>query len=362
MEAFGKTVEKRQRLAAKHVQYPPGFESVRGARLLLVEDNEVNRQVATELLEQEGFWLDSANDGLAAVELVRQSAADTFDLVLMDLQMPEMDGYTATREIRGLGYGLPIVAMTADAMSGVAERCQEAGMNDYVAKPIVPQELFATLLRWIPPGSRPLNQAKPKATDTGPALPSLPGIDTAEGLARMGGNRTAYRKLLLKFAQNNAGIGTEIRNALQQGNAELALRLAHTLKGVSGNIGAAMLHEAAKELEAAIKEQHPELTLLLENCERELDQVLQSIAMLESAEEDGAQEETAEVNVDELTPLVTRLKELLQEDDMEAVEVLAEIQSKAKGTQLSHPLQAVEAALGQYDFQQALDLVERLTL
>ena len=187
MEAFGQQVEKRHygdRLGGRR---PAGFDAVRGARLLLVEDNEINQQVAVELLTREGFWVTTADDGRAALDVVRGAAPDAFDLVLMDLQMPEMDGYATTRALRAEGRGLPIVAMTADAMSGVAERCRETGMNDFVTKPVDPQELFATLARLIPPGARPLNQAPADETSVEPALPSLPGIDVVNGLARVGG-------------------------------------------------------------------------------------------------------------------------------------------------------------------------------
>jgi len=363
MEALGQPVEKRQRTGAQRAQYPAGFEAVRGASLLLVEDNEINRQVATELLEQEGFWVSAANDGRAALELVRRSEAAAFDLVLMDLQMPEMDGYAATREIRQAGHlSIPIVAMTADAMSGVAERCLEAGMNDYVTKPIDPQELFGALARWIPPGKRVCYQAAPTAPDTGPALPALPGIEIADGLARLGGNRAAYRKLLCKFAQNNANVVAEIRAALQRDDTERAVRLAHTLKGVAGNIGAVVLYQAARELEAALKEQQPEQDALLDNCERALQQVVQAIAVLEAAPAGAPSETTAAVDVAALAPLVARLRALLQEDDMEAVDAVAALQAQVEGTDLEQPIQAIGAALDQYDFQQALDLLEQLTL
>jgi len=277
----------------------------------------------------------------------------------MDLQMPEMDGYTATREIRHLGRTLPIVAMTADAMSGVAERCREAGMNDYVTKPIDPQELFDALVRWIPPGDRIRNQAVPDATDVEPALPALPGIEIADGLARVGGNRATYHKLLLKFAHNNANAVAETRVALQQGDMERAVRLAHTLKGVAGNIGASVLYQAARELETALKEQYPDPAALLENCDRLLQQVVQGIAVLEPVTVSAVEETAAPVDVAVLAPLVIRLRALLQEDDMEAADVVAALQAQVEGTALAQPLRDIEAALGQYDFEGALDLVER---
>ncbi len=358
MEALGKSVGKRQRGRARRTQYPAGFETVRGARLLLVEDNEINRQVATELLEKEGFWVSSANDGRAALEVVRRSA-DAFDLVLMDVQMPEMDGYTATREMRQLGRTLPIVAMTADVMSGVAERCLEAGMNGYVPKPIDPPELFAALVKWIPPGTRQLYQATPTDQNNADALPGLPGLDIAAGLERVGGSLIAYRKLLLKFAHNNANAGDEIRAAVQQGDTERAVHLAHTLKGVAGNIGAMPLHQAARELESALKEHLPEPAAFLENCERVLAQVVQAIAALEPKPA-SAPVEIVVVDVVALTPLVAHLRTLLQEDDMDAIESVETLKAHVQGSVLERPLTEIELALGKYDFEQALHCLEQL--
>jgi polar amino acid transport system substrate-binding protein len=359
MEAFGQQMEKRTGRAQLNTQQPDGFEAVQGAHLLLVEDNEINQQVAVELLTQAGFRVTTAYNGLLAIDQLRASAADPFDLVLMDLQMPEMDGYTATRELRQLGQTLPIVAMTADAMSGVAERCRAAGMNDYVTKPIDPQELFATLVRWIPPGTRtpPSPASEPLTTEA--ALPPLPGIDTTSGLARLGDDRAGYRQLLLKFAHHHAHTGDEIRAALQAGDLELAVRLAHTLKGVSGNVGADPLHQAARELEGALKERQPEWTASLEKCERLLRQTVEAIATLEPAPE-AAPAEAAVLDWVALSPLIERLRALLQEDDMDAAAVVAELSARVQGTPLAQPVQDIAAALGQYEYAEALDLLKNI--
>jgi len=275
--------------------------------------------------------------------------------------MPEMDGYVATREIRKTGnQSLPIIAMSADAMSGVAERCFEAGLNDYVTKPIDPQELFTALARWIPPGTRTRRQAIPDALDTEPALPALPGIDIVDGLARVGGNRATYHKLLLKFAHNNANTMTEIRAALQQDDMERAVRLAHTLKGVAGNIGASALYQEARALETALKEQYPDPAALLENGDRLLQQVVQGITALEPAPVSVTEETTASVDAATLAPLVARLRALLHEDDMEAADVVTILRAQVKGTELAQPLQDIETALGQYNFETALDILEHV--
>jgi PAS domain S-box-containing protein len=234
------------------------ISQIRGARLLLVEDNEINQQVASEILAAAGFKVEIANNGREGVEA---AAVKDYDLVLMDIQMPEMDGIEATRQIRKSGKAgsesLPILAMTANAMAGDRERSQDAGMNDHVTKPIDPDELFSALLRWIKPrvqqeGSReriapPLQQEEQHL--------EIPGLECREALRRVGGNMKLYKELLFKFARDNAGAHQEIVDALGKNDRELAQRLAHTVKGTSGNIGASGLYMVAGELESAIARQ-----------------------------------------------------------------------------------------------------------
>ena len=175
--------------------------------MLLVEDNEINRQVAVELLETAGLVVTVASDGRQGVEA---ALGGDFDIVLMDVEMPELDGLEATRRIRASDRrdiaDLPIVAMTAHAMAGDHDKSLEAGMNDHLTKPIDPDKLFAALLKWIRPGERPppgLEAGRGEAgrDAEGPPLPELPGIAVETGLARVGGNRRLYRELLVKFAR-----------------------------------------------------------------------------------------------------------------------------------------------------------------
>ncbi|MBF0148298.1 MAG: response regulator, partial [Magnetococcales bacterium] len=229
--------------------------AIRGARILLVEDNEINRQIATELLELAHLTVIVANNGRIAVDKVGQEA---FDAVLMDLQMPVMDGLTATKEIRKFKkyQHLPIIAMTANAMAGDREQCLDAGMNDHVAKPIDPRELFATLARWIQPGER-IPSHEPSFPDTpqpesAEPLPGIEGVDHAAGLNRIGGNLRSYRKLLDKFATNQADAVDEIRRALAAGDRTRAIRTAHTLKGTAGSVGATSLQSETGKLETLL--------------------------------------------------------------------------------------------------------------
>jgi two-component system sensor histidine kinase/response regulator len=227
--------------------------NLRGARILLAEDNPINQQVALELLQGAGAQVDLASSGREAVEAVQ---ARDYDAVLMDLQMPLMDGLQATRAIRAQARlrDLPIVAMTASVMAGDRDRCLEAGMTDHISKPVSVDQLLGTLARWLPQradaGPAP---AAPALADGGPELPALDGFDVAEGVRRVGGDRALYRRLLLQFREHSGGAADDIRDALAAGDRVRAKAGAHTLKGVAGTLSARELQAAAQALESALR-------------------------------------------------------------------------------------------------------------
>jgi two-component system, sensor histidine kinase and response regulator len=232
-----------------------------GLRVLLTEDNEINQQIATELLEGVGAKVDVANHGGEAVEkLLQVSFPPPYDVVLMDLQMPEMDGYQATAKIRSdtRFSNLPIVAMTAHATIEERQRCLAAGMNDHVSKPIDPERFFATLERfYIPPKRAEFGvPAEPRRTaepmDTEVVIPVVEGLDTKDGLSRVAGNRKLYLKLLRQFIDQQGPAPVQIADALAQGESTLAERLAHTVKGVAGSLGAREVQQVGAALEKAI--------------------------------------------------------------------------------------------------------------
>jgi two-component system sensor histidine kinase/response regulator len=237
---------------------------LRGLHVLLVEDNDINQEVAAGLMSAVGLRVDVASNGLQALERVR---ATRYDVVLMDMQMPVMDGLTATREIRRIDRlaTLPIIAMTANAMQADRERCLQAGMVDFVPKPIEPDELWRALLRWTWVGAPAEDTApapQPRTAQSAPPVApprqlQVQGLDVAQGLRRVGGQEALYLMLLRKFAAGQRDLTEHLRAALQAQDTETAQRLAHTLKGVAGNIGASALHGIASELDAALRE-HPE--------------------------------------------------------------------------------------------------------
>ncbi len=229
---------------------------------MLVEDNELNREVALGLLEDAHLSIDIAENGRDAVEKV---AEHNYDLVLMDMQMPVMDGLAATRAIRVKPQfqALPIIAMTANVMESDREKCTEAGMNDHLAKPIDPEALFACLLRWMKPRAsiaaaedmgKTLTFAKNEPQSAQPFEPAafeIAGIDTKSALRRTGGNPKRYEMLLRKFAESTAV--EEIRDALAKGDTATAARAAHSLKGAAANLGATAVAEAAARVEKEIQ-------------------------------------------------------------------------------------------------------------
>jgi two-component system sensor histidine kinase/response regulator len=228
--------------------------SLRGARILLAEDNEINQQIAVELLEGAGATVRVASNGRLAVEMLFSGTPADVDVVLMDLQMPEMDGHQATARIRAdqRFASMPIIAMTAHATMEERHRCLESGMNDHISKPINPDQLFETVARFFrPSGENAI--ALQQVMDPGhEVIPSIACLDTKDGLSRVAGNQKLYLKILRKFVEQQGAAVSEVAQAIAQGDRELAERIAHTLKGVAGNIGARSLYKAAGHLEKRI--------------------------------------------------------------------------------------------------------------
>jgi CheY-like chemotaxis protein len=306
--------------------------AIRGAKVLLVEDNDLNQEVATELLRSAGLVVDVADNGKIAVEKV-QSAS--YDIVLMDMQMPVMDGVTATRIIREMPHltSLPIVAMTANAMQADREACRAAGMDDHVAKPIEPRELFLTLLKWVKPGeAREAETGKMPglATDAAAGGTSedwqvprdIDGLDTELGLKRVLGKVPRYQSMLEKYVAGQSGTVTALREALAAGDRDTATRLAHTTKGVSGNIGATVVQQRADELETALQQGTPleQTTHLVDTLAQHLQPLVAAIAaQLEQppkqADGPAVDRAAAPAAIDEaqLAAVTQRLRKLLED-------------------------------------------------
>ncbi len=250
-----------------------------GLRILLVDDMPTNRLIAGEILESFGVTVDTAENGVQAVNKLLNEGR-TYDIVLMDVQMPEMDGLEATRRLRATlrCAKLPIIAMTAHALENERERCLAAGMDDFMSKPIEPELLQEKLLRWRPaPAGAKATQEKALMTPEH-ELPELPGIDKAEGLRRMMNKPRLYEKVLRDFHARFIDEAQTIRTAIDNGDLATAERRAHSTKGLAGTIGAAGLQDASKALETALREGDMTLETLFSEFESELRLVIDSIA------------------------------------------------------------------------------------
>jgi CheY-like chemotaxis protein len=360
LQAFGKGAGRRRGSAA--AQLP---SQVRGARILLVEDNEINQQVAREILEGAGVRIIIANNGQEALQVLGAGPAG-FDAVLMDIQMPVMDGYQASAEIRKdeRFKDLPVIAMTANAMAGDRERALAVGMNDHVAKPIDVKDLFQVLGRWIRvPGGR--SETPDDAEDRGEpgrektlAPADLTGIDTRAGLVRVGRNAALYRRVLIQFRDTQTDAPRQIEAALARGEREGAERAAHTLKGVAGTLGAEGVQEAARVLEAAIGSGRQAVHGELDALRAELAPVLAGLSRLDPAE--GPAPGTGSLDGERVGALLRRLRALLEQDDADAAEPLQALQGLLAGSALERNLRPVAEAVEDYDFEAALEALHGL--
>ncbi|QKE63756.1 response regulator [Aquipseudomonas campi] len=363
---LGKTSQVDTRATARSDQSASAMASLQGARLLLVEDNELNRELARELLESAGVELCLAEHGQEALDRLAEDA--DFDGVLMDCQMPVMDGYTATRKIREQPQlaALPVIAMTANAMAGDRERTLACGMNDHISKPLNVEHMFATLAKWIHPKPGRIAQVaqhSPAGVTTALGLPeSLPGIDLAAGLATSMGKRELYLRLLRKFRSSQGDFRAEFLAARADSDTSAAARLAHSLRGSAGNIGAGNLAQAATALELACKDGAAEEVLepLVAEVERQLQPLLAGLAGLVEVQQ-GATAAPALALGAELQAQLDKLRRLLAESDTAAQDALYELQALALDPLLAERLRQVAQQVESFDFDRALELLQGLS-
>ncbi|NWH04852.1 response regulator [Desulfobacter latus] len=364
------------------------LKCLEGARVLLVEDNEINQQVAMEILAAAGVTVTLATNGQKAVDAVQ---TNHFDAVLMDLQMPVMDGYTATRTIRQDPQfkDLPIIAMTAHAMAEDPEKSRHAGMNDHITKPINTEELYAVLAEWIsvdtPCGaavSETETPRQPVPDNSGTVVPASPdkqtlpaildGFDIPSGLKRLQGNQALYRKLLINFGDKYAQRTNEIRQALAAGDYSSAHKLTHEIKGVAGNLSAFQLHTAATELDQLVKHatsQNPPpedilataLTALERRMTEALGSVLQLSSLMGEAEPEAALESEQQLPPDLAQEVAVRLREAAEMGDISALTEICEemaVRSKAFAPYLNNIARMKE----EFDFEGIIALADDLKI
>ena len=328
---------------------------LRGARILLVEDNAFNQEVALALLQDKGVRVELAGDGRQAIDRLRR---ESFDGVLMDCQMPVMDGYTATRLIREdpAIRELPIIAMTANVLREDVDRALTAGMNDLIGKPIDVHDMFVIMARWIetPDDAQPSAGGVPDDRSAAIPIPQLPGLDTATGVRRIGGDVPTYFRMLHRFSQNQADVPQRALQALAAGDHMAAQRYLHTLKGSAGTIGANDLAALAEAAETAIRDGNA-MPANLDKIEQALGDIINDIARL-PAESGSPGERLPEA---ERALLVEKLFRQLRDYDAAASDTLRQLMTNRDDAN-SDALQQANSALDRYDFTAALDALAPL--
>jgi CheY-like chemotaxis protein/HPt (histidine-containing phosphotransfer) domain-containing protein len=347
--------QRRQQITANQGQSLAG-------KILVVEDNPINQQLAQELLEGFGLSVELAGNGHQALQRLGEIH---FDLVIMDIQMPDMDGFQVTQWIRqdSRFYNLPIIAMTAHAMTGDREKCLAAGMNDHLGKPIDPEALFKTLRKWLtswPQNNKTMASQATKLAKIEPTLPDhVVGLDLAEARKRVSGNTALLIKLLTKFYDHHRHALKLIEQSLQVADQNTALREVHTIQGVAGNLGAYALEKSARALEAAIKTTNPQdISQPLGHFRENFEPVFDSLKVLAKqypspSEQDRQPLTKAPVGLLEVTPLFDQLATLLTQGDTDALMVLHQIQEKWVDRQQHSLVQQIERRIQDYDFEEA---------
>ncbi len=330
-----------------------------GARVLLVEDQALNQELACDLLQRAGVQVVTASNGQECLDML--STQGPFDGVLMDCQMPVMDGYSATERIRAQPqwHSLPVIAMTASAMAADRDRVMQCGMNDHITQPLDLAHMFNTMARWITPSGAPTSPPHPDATAPTPSHVSA-SIDTADGLSRCMGNMDLYRRLLKGFAKTQHDFALQFDR--KGGDGDAALSVVHTLKGLAGTIGATQLLQAATCLELALHAHNPaetpdqrrarihaELALTLVS----LQAVMADIERLNRPSANAVLQQQTAMSDQALREQLDRIADLVADNDAQAREVLQDLLRDWPSLRQNPGLGALKLALSAYDFEAA---------
>jgi CheY-like chemotaxis protein len=355
----GNTVYERTGRFYNLVNADPDTD-LNGMRVLLVEDNPINQQLAVELMESRGIEVEVAINGQEALDKLEAVEPDHYHAVLMDLQMPVMDGYEATRRLRAdpRYFTLPVVAMTAHAMIEERERCQAIGMNDHLSKPIEPDEFYTMLARYYTVAvAKPSTSPAVPGDDTTP--PNIPGLDTASGLRRAGNNRKLYSQMLSRFAGDYAGYGQTFARHFADAEWVEAERLAHTLKGLAGTLGANEVQSPAGELETACKARQAEAATAALNALKPLLTPLINTLQQHYTEHTAASTEAATTaHPGKLPDCLPQLLRLLGEGDSEAIDLWEKHHKEFASALSPQVAQRISTSLQNFEFDAAQALLD----
>lgn len=358
MQVFGHEIQSFPSVIRDSLNEAEINENIIGAKILLVEDNIMNQEVATEILEGAGLSVDIASNGSEALDAVNMV---DYDLVLMDVQMPVMGGIEVTSVIRNdrRFSDLPIIAMTAHAMSGAKEACIEAGMNDYISKPIDPVLLMSVISNWL--RHRSVNKAEDARSfllgserDKQDAfLPSsLPGIDIESGLKRLNGKKLLFKKILSDFSRRYASASQDIKVLMDNGDKNSAERLLHNIKGIAGNISAQGLYNAIKDLESRIGDDKI-YKAYFDIFDQELRTVLASIENIGSIENEIPVSSGGDVDISKASMLMYRMAKLLGDYNLEAMDCFMSFKEAIGASRFREETKEIERHLENFDFDLA---------
>ncbi|MBF0266468.1 MAG: PAS domain-containing protein [Gammaproteobacteria bacterium] len=340
---------------------------LQGAKVLLVEDNEINCELVVELLANISVMVTAAQNGQEALDIL---ANNSFDGVLMDCQMPVMDGFTATKKIRQeLSLSdLPIIALTANAMTSDLNKCIRAGMNDYITKPINVYNMNSVMAKWIKPSQKPSDtyiskKSKAKANlKQSEVLPGyLPGIDIKKGLAVSQNRQDLYLKLLLRFKETQNDFADKFIKTADSKDPQERERLVHTLKGTAGNLGLTGVEQAARQLEQACRFRKEDIEACLRALVINLDTVISSLSSLHY-ENHFEQQTSARQDIDKvkITPLLRQLYENAKTNNIKADSIATELIPFFLGTDFSGTIKQIKSLIEDYEFDTAVDSIEKL--
>ncbi len=339
-----------------------------GMRVLLTEDNPINQQLAIELMSICGVQTDLANNGLEAIQRLDAAPPDYYELVLMDIQMPVMDGYEAARRLRAdpRYHHLPIAAMTAHAMQEEREKCRQIGMNDHINKPIEPELLYRLLERYHKNIATPSEHIPPPQTTPAPEempeIPAIEGLEIKTALRRLGGRVELYRKLLKQFAEEYRTGAEGLSSEIESEDWQAAERQAHTLKGLFGTIGAENLQAMSAEIEKALKNQD------IAAAKQQLEVLRQPFAKLIG---DITPPPTPPLKGEGSSPpslsgkgagglgtgWLPELRDLLGRFDLNAVSIWEEKQSSLSGVLTEQTINSISKAIDELEYDVVLNLL-----
>ncbi|MBP9491055.1 MAG: transporter substrate-binding domain-containing protein [Aliarcobacter sp.] len=361
LKAFGKhiVINANESIKNNH-SFPEIKKLVQGAKILLVEDNVQNQEIATEFLQKANINIKIANNGKEAIEILEN---EEFDGVLMDCQMPILDGYEATRLIRKIEKlkDLPILAMTANAMEGDREKCINSGMNDYISKPLDFNKFYETLIKWIKPKNSIIGEEqKEEIFKSDIKTLKIEGINISQALNRMAGNQKLLLNQLKRFVKSQNSFEEKILTFVKNSDLESAIREAHTLKGLCGNIGADLLFEKAKELESYLKENgfDDKYADLIKVIKSDLDILINNIKA--TIELFLSKENKSSINMDKVDELFEQLEELLNELDSDALIKANELQVELGKIAYFEELDNFMNYVNDFDFDKASEYLKLL--